>query len=133
MGNMAIGSGTIASGQNMQLSGLSTVLNNQTNAYVNSNDSFLGDLGGIMGGAASMYTAFGSDRRLKENIVEAGVDQRTALQLYEFNYIGEPDRRFLGVMADEVELSYPDAVTERPDGYKAVYYDMLNIEFKEVH
>jgi hypothetical protein len=133
MGNMAIGSGTIASGQNMQLSGLSTILNNQTNAYVNSNDSFLGDLGGVLGAGASIMKMWPSDRRLKENIVEVGVDQRTALTLYDFNYIGDPERKFRGVMADEVELSYPDAVKEGPDGYKAVDYGALNIEFEEVY
>jgi len=133
MGNMAMGAGTIAAGQNMQIQGLSNVLNNQTSTYINTQDSFLGDLGGIMGGAASLYTAFGSDRRIKENIVEVGVDQRTALTLYQFNYIGGDGRRFEGVMADEVELVYPDAVVDTDQGYKAVRYDLLNIEFKEVH
>ena len=133
MGNMAIGAGTIAAGSNMQLTGLSTLLNNQTNMYVNGGDSFLGDLGGLLGGAAAAKTAFfGSDRRIKENIEEVGVDQRTALTLYHFNYIGD-DRRYEGVMADEVELVYPDAVVETEHGYKAVRYDLLNIEFKEVH
>jgi hypothetical protein len=132
MGNMAIGSGTIGSGQSMQISGLSNVLNAQTNAYVNTNDSFLGDLGGLLGGAASAYTAFGSDRRLKENIREVGVDRRTALTLYEFSYKTDPDKKYVGVMADEVELVYPEAVATRDDGYKAVYYEMLGIEFKEV-
>jgi hypothetical protein len=131
MGNMAIGSGTIGSGQGMRIQGLSGVLNAQTNAYVNTQDSFLGDLGGLLGGAASAYTAFGSDRRLKENIREVGVDQRTALTLYEFSYKTDPGKRYIGVMADEVELVYPEAVTEK-DGFKAVYYDMLGIEFKEV-
>lgn len=130
MGNMGTGANTMLGGYNAQISGLGTVLNNQTNAYVNSNDSFLGDLGGLMGGAASMYTAF-SDRRLKENIKEVGVDQRTALTLYEFNYIND-ERKFVGVMADEVELSYPEAVTDTDLGFKAVNYDMLGIEFKEV-
>jgi hypothetical protein len=133
MGNMAMGAGTIAAGQNMQIQGLSNVLNNQTSTYINTQDSFLGDLGGIMGGAASLYTAFGSDRRIKENIVEVGVDQRTALTLYQFNYIGGDGRHFEGVMADEVELVYPDAVVDTDQGYKAVRYDLLNIEFKEVH
>lgn len=133
MGNMAMGAGTIAAGQNMQIQGLSSVLNNQTQTYINTQDSFLGDLGGIMGGAASLYTAFGSDRRIKENIVEVGVDPRTALTLYQFSYIGGDGRRFQGVMADEVELVYPDAVVDTDQGYKAVRYDLLNIEFKEVH
>jgi hypothetical protein len=131
MGNMAIGAGTIGQGQQMNLQGLSSVLNAQTQSYINTQDSFLGDLGGLLGGAASAYTAFGSDRRLKENIREVGVDQRTALTLYEFSYKTDPDKKYIGVMADEVELVYPEAVTEK-DGFKAVYYDMLGIEFKEV-
>lgn len=130
MGNMGTGANTMLGGYNAQISGLGSVLNNQTSAYVNSNDSFLGDLGGLMGGAASMYTAF-SDRRLKENVKEVGVDQRTALTLYEFNYIND-ERKFVGVMADEVELSYPEAVSDTDLGFKAVNYDMLGIEFKEV-
>jgi len=135
MGNMAIGSGTIGAGQNMQIQGLSNVLNNQTSAYVNTAGSVLGDIGGALGGAAAAYTAFGSDRRIKENIVEVAVDQRTALPLYEFNYkegFGDPNIRYVGVMADEVELSYPDAVAVMDNGYMAVNYDALGIEFKEV-
>jgi hypothetical protein len=133
MQGMGMGAGTYAAGQNMQIQGLSSVLNNQTQTYINTQDSLLGDIGGLMGGAASMYTAFGSDRTIKENIVEVGVDQRTALTLYEFNYIGGDGRRFRGVMADEVELVYPEAVVDTDQGHKAVRYDLLNIEFKEVH
>jgi hypothetical protein len=139
MGNMAIGSGTIAAGQNMQISGLSNILNNQTSAYVNTSGSVLGDIGGVLGGAGALASGGGfaalSDRRTKENIVEVGVDQRTALPLYEFNYKGEfgdPSVTYLGVMADDVELSYPDAVVVRDNGYMAVNYEMLGIEFKEI-
>lgn len=134
MGNMAIGAGTIGSGQQMGISGLSSILNNQTSAYVNTSGSVLGDIGGVLGGAASVYTAF-SDRRIKENIEEVGVDQRTALPLYEFNYkpeFGDPSIRYVGVMADEVELSYPDAVAVMDNGFMAVNYGALGIEFKEV-
>lgn len=130
MGNMAVGAGTIGQGQQMNLQGLSSVLNAQTQTYINTQDSFLSDLGGLMGGAASLMTAF-SDRRLKENIKEVGVDQRTALTLYEFTYKGKPDTKYIGVMADEVELVYPEAVAEK-DGFKAVHYGMLGIELKEV-
>ena len=132
MAGMGQGASTIGSGLNMQMSGLSNILNNQTTAYINSNDSFLGDLGGFLGGAASAYKAFGSDRRIKENIEAVGVDQRTALTLYEFNYKGDETRRFRGVMADEVELVYPDAVEDTDLGFKAVRYDLLGIEFVEV-
>jgi hypothetical protein len=135
MGNMATGAGTIANGQNMQIQGLGNVLNNQTSAYVNTAGSLLGDIGALAGAGASAYaTHGGSDRRIKENIVEVGVDQRTALTLYEFNYkkeFGDPNVRYRGVMAQEVELSYPDAVGEY-NGFKTVHYAMLGIEMKEV-
>ena len=63
MAGMGQGSATIGSGLNMQISGLSNVLNNQTKWAMNEADSqgsFLGDLGGVMGAGASMYTAGGS-------------------------------------------------------------------------
>lgn len=132
MGNMAIGSGTIGAGQQMKLGGLSDVLNAQTSAYINSNDSFLGDVGGALGGLASAYTAFGSDRRLKENIQKVGEDPRTGLNLYKFNYTNDPDRSFIGVMADEVETQYPEAVTDIAGGFKGVYYHMLGLKLQEV-
>ena len=133
MGNMAIGAGTIGAGYGQGLSGLGNVLNNQTQTYINTQDSLLGDLGGALGGGAAAKTAFfPSDRRLKENIIDVYVDQRTALSLYEFNYIGDDTRKFLGVMADEVELSYPDAVHTTDLGFLAVDYDALGIEFKEL-
>jgi len=132
MGNMSIGAGTMGAGQQMQLQGLGQVLNNQTQTYINTSGSFMGDLGGILGGAASAYTAFGSDRKIKENIEEVGVDQRTALTLYEFNYIGDTTRRFRGVMADEVEMVYPTAVIDTDLGFKAVDYGALGIEFREI-
>jgi hypothetical protein len=130
MGNMALGASTIQGGLNTQMQGLSSVLNAQTSAYVNSNDSFLGDLGGLLGGGAAAYTAF-SDVRLKENLELVRVDQRTGLNIYHFNYIGN-DTRMEGVMAQEVEMVYPDAVVTDDDGFMGVRYDLLGIEMKEV-
>lgn len=137
MAGMGQGAGTIAAGQQMGMSGLSSVLNAQTESYINTQDSFMSDLGGLLGGAGTLaqnggFAALFSDRRIKENIEEVGVDQRTALTLYEFNYKGDETRRFRGVMADEVELVYPDAVEDTDLGFKAVRYDLLGIEFKEV-
>jgi len=135
MGNMAVGASTIQGGLNTQVQGLSNVLNAQTSAYVNSNDSFLGDVGGILGGLGGIAKAGGfaalSDRRFKENVEEVAVDGRTGLTLYEFNYAGQPGKRYRGVMADEVEMLYPEAVVDR-DGVKSVRYDLLGIELKEV-
>lgn len=130
---MAAGASTIGAGRQMYQSGLQGVLNAQTSVYNASQDSGL-DVGGLLGGAAKLYTAFGSrsDRRLKENIEEVGRDQRTGLTLYHFNYIGDPDTRFQGVMADEAERFMPAAIITTQSGLKYVNYDMLGIEFKEV-
>ncbi|GEM_PF-1457529 len=73
-----------------------------------------------------------SDRRLKENIQEVGRDANTGLALYQFNYIGDPAKRFQGVMADEVEEFMPSAVFTAPSGLKSVNYKMLGIEFKQI-
>jgi|21_taG_2_1085346.scaffolds.fasta_scaffold40132_2 hypothetical protein len=148
MQGMGQGSATIGSGLNMQLSGLGNVLNAQASYAANAPDqSFLGNVGGILGGAAGMAEAFptfgaglgklgtafiGSDIRLKENIEPAGVDAVTGLNLYDFNYKWNP-KRFRGVMAQEVKEKYPEAVYTSGAGWMAVYYDMLGIEMKEVH
>jgi len=131
MGNMIQGAGTIARGQQMQLGGLGNILNTQADMYMNSANANAQMIGGVLGAGAAVYQ---SDKRLKENIVEVGVDQRTALTLYEFNYkkeVGDPNVRYRGVMAQEVELSYPEAVGEY-NGFKTVHYAMLGIEMKEV-
>lgn len=122
----------IGSGQQMQLSGLGTILNSQTQMAVNNNQSGLGDIGSLLGGAASLYRAFPSDRRLKRNIVPVGVDEKTGLTLYEFNYIDRDDVRYRGVMADEVEARFPEAVDRDEEGYAFVNYGMLGIDMEEV-
>lgn len=122
----------IGSGQQMQLSGLGTILNSQTQMAVNNNQSSLGEIGALLGGAAKLYSAFPSDRRLKDGIVAVGKDDRTGLTLYEFHYLEQPGRRYIGVMADEVETLMPDAVTYDDMGYASVDYGMLGIEMKEV-
>jgi len=89
-------------------------------------------LGSALGTAA--IAALPSDRRIKENIEAVGVDESTGLTLYEFNYkegFGDTDIRYRGVMAQDVELVYPDAV-EESHGHKTVNYWMLGIEMSEV-
>ena len=54
MRNMSMGAGTIAQGQKMNLSGLSSVLNSQTQTFINSNDSPLADAGAFLGGAGAL-------------------------------------------------------------------------------
>jgi len=108
------------------------ILNSQTSAY-NAGMSQQGlDVGGLLGGAAKAYTAFGSDIRLKQNVKRVGTDKRTQLPIYEFEYKATPGERFRGVMAHEVEVNFPDAVITRADGYKAVFYERLGMQMVEV-
>ncbi len=92
-------------------------------------ESLLGPLATL--GAAAIAGPAASDRRLKENIVPLGKEPTTGLPWYEFSYLGD-DKRYQGVMADEVEEVYPDAVVVMENGYKAVKYGALGIEMLEV-
>jgi len=70
-----------------------------------------------------------SDRRMKENIIKIGVLDN-GLNLYRFNYKPEfkdiaGEGSFIGVMADEVEPIFPDAVIDSPNGYKTVNYGVV--------
>lgn len=74
----------------------------------------------------------GSDRALKENISKIG-EHPLGMGLYLFDYRPEHrsthgDGRRFGVMADEVELFVPAAVSMHADGYKRVDYEMLGID-----
>ena len=133
------GANTIAGGQKMQLSGLSSVLNSRRSRTLTRKTASWAILVRSLAALALWQKVAGlqavSDRRIKENIEEVGVDQRTALPLYEFNYkegFGDPNIRYVGVMADEVELSLPRRSALWITGFKAVNYDLLGIEFKEV-
>lgn len=94
----------------------------------------------LLGAGAQMGAAYlgnpmafsGSDRRLKTAIVLVGRDERTGLNLYEFAYKQEPSKRFIGVMADEVQVAYPHAVITMADGYMAVNYRALGLEMVPV-
>lgn len=129
------GAGLIGSGRQMYQQGLGQILGTQGQAYTASlsqPDPFATILGAGLGGwAGGGFKGF-SDIRLKENIEEVGVDPRTNLNLYHFNYIDDPHTRWQGVMAHEVEEHYPEAVIEASNGYKMVNYDALGISMKKV-
>jgi hypothetical protein len=134
MQGLASGASTIGSGQQMQLGGLGNILNAQTSVY-NTAQSQADPLASIVGMGLGGWASGGfkgSDRRLKQDIELVGRDERTGLPLYEYAYKSDPSRRFLGVMADEVEAYMPEAVGESEDGYKFVNYAMLGIEMIEV-
>lgn len=100
----------------------------QSNPYYrNSAGGTLGTLGQVAGTAASLYSLF-SDIRLKENIIPAG--KENSHNIYEFSYKGHPER-FVGVMAQEVIKTHPEAVIMTPIGY-AVNYDAIGVKMRRV-
>jgi hypothetical protein len=97
-----------------------------------------GALGGLFGGAAGLssgasalatsvpFLAGLSDPREKENVEPRG--QENGHNIYEFSYKDRPDR-FIGVMADEVQKTDPDAVVEI-DGRLHVDYSKIGVNFR---
>lgn len=128
MAGMGQGAGTIGSGLNMQNQGLSNILSSQTNVY----GQQLNMQGEILGSAIGAGVGLMSDIRLKTDIVYVGVNRKNNLPMYEFAYKAAPTIRYRGVMAQDVEKVYPQAVTEGTDGYKRVQYDMLGMSMEQV-
>ena len=84
---------------------------------------------GLMGLGGAGIMAF-SDIRMKENIKQIHW-LPNGLPVYEFEYKPEykdiaGHGKFVGVMAQEVELVKPEAVITNADGYKMVNYGALN-------
>lgn len=140
MTGMAQGTGTIQNGLGMQINGLLGAANGQQAYYNAMAQNSGGGLGALLGAAGQIGAAgiqyggwFGSDRRLKEDITLVGRDDNTGLNLYRFSYKDDPEsRRFVGVMADEVESVIPEAVTYDADGYAMVNYELLGFPMVEV-
>lgn len=134
MQGLSAGGQTFNAGYQTGMGGLGNILSSQTNLYGNAMNNQAEITGAIIG-AGGRYASAGfptSDIRVKENIERVGIDQPTGLPIYEFNYKGVPDRRFRGVMAQDVEKVYPDAVVQTSDGIKAVNYNMLGMKMVEV-
>lgn len=109
------------------------ILNSQTSAY-NAGMAQADPFATIVGTGLGIYAGggFKSDIRLKMNIERVGFDERTQLPIYEFEYKANPGERFRGVMAHEVEVNFPEAVTIGSDGYKAVFYERLGMQMVKV-
>ena len=93
---------------------------NAYNAQVGSYNSALSGASGILGSLGS--AAIKSDSRLKTAIKKLG--KIKGHNLYEFEYIGS-DNKHIGVMAQEV----PHAAIKMPDGFYAVDYSKLGVQF----
>ena len=72
---------------------------------------------------------YSSDRRLKENIIpiENALEKVSKLNGYTFdwNELSYKEGNEVGVIAQEIEKDFPQLVTTRENGYKAVRYDKL--------
>jgi len=95
--------------------------------------TFLQQVGQAVSIAGSVYglATMGSDLELKENIVRKGRSKR-GFPIYEFNYKHEPNQRYQGVMGQDLLELLPSAVHEADNGYLAVDYNQLDVEFKKV-
>jgi hypothetical protein len=80
--------------------------------------------GGFRGGGGGRR----SDIALKHDIVLLG-HLDNGLGYYRFSYLGST-RAYVGVMAQEVQVVRPDAVTRGSDGYLRVHYDRLGLKFR---
>jgi hypothetical protein len=67
-----------------------------------------------------------SDRRLKRNITHLDT-VRGGIKIYSFKYIWT-DRMYVGVMAQDLLETHPEAVTTGTDGYYRVDYSTLGLE-----
>jgi hypothetical protein len=83
--------------------------------------SFLGPGLSLAGMALPFLPGFGaSDERLKKNIRPVG-ETYTGHKLYSYEFLGS-DKPEIGVMAQEVEKTDPDAVVMHPAGFRMVNY-----------
>lgn len=80
-------------------------------------------VGGGGGGQGNSALAGISERSLKKNIKKLG-KLISGLPYYAFQYIWdvEYDQKYIGVMVDEVETIFPEAILMHPAGYKMVDY-----------
>jgi hypothetical protein len=85
--------------------------------------------GAAIGGIGQAF----SDIALKTNI-QFENKFKNHLPIYTFEYINKKhgDGRFEGVMAQDVEKTYPQAVSVSSEGYKMVDYSQIGIEFRRV-
>lgn len=87
-------------------------------------------LGDIAQGAGQIAGAaiYKSDRRLKTDIELVG--EENGHKTYRFRYFGD-DRKFIGVMADDVLKKDQEAVSVDDDGFLCVDYGRIGVRLRE--
>lgn len=138
-GNTGIGSFNMAGAMRDYYSNQQAAANNRNSAATNLfglGGQAVGNMfGGPVGGMAGSFLGAGigslfSDERIKENIVPVG--EENGHKIYEFTYKHIPEKRFVGVMAQDVFKVAPEAVGRTEDGIMFVNYDQIGVKFREV-
>ena len=87
---------------------------------------------GLIRATNDVIAFYSSDERLKDNkvLLTDALDKVNQLNGYEFDWIPmvgihENEGHDIGVIAQEVEKLFPEIVTTRDNGYKAVKYEKL--------
>ncbi len=84
----------------------------------------------VLAASGNGYYYTMSDERLKTDIKKVGM--KNGLPIYQFRYVGVENHVFEGVLAQDVQKMYPDAVMETEQGYLAVNYDAIGIEVRVI-
>lgn len=95
--------------------------NANMNAYNSRQAGSNAMLGGLFQLGSNLAFAY-SDRRLKSDVVQIG-ELPSGLPVYSYTIDGQKQ---IGVMADEVQKLFPEAVRESDDGYLMVNYALVH-------
>lgn len=128
IGNMYAGLGSGLAGQYDTLAnlgwqketGIGNANANADLAKYNSSANIWKMIGNLGGSALSAAGSMFSDERLKEDIEPVG-ELNDGQTVYKYRYVGSPVFQ-IGLMAQDVEQTHPEAVTDIA-GFKAVNYD----------
>lgn len=104
------------------LGNLSLGVGSQSGGTTTKTESGGSPFGQIFGGAMALGSMFMSDEDSKENIREIGTTH-DGQPIHAFNYKGDP-RTQIGLIAQEVEQTHPEAVARGQDGLLRVDYDL---------
>lgn len=86
----------------------------------------------ILAAGAVLISVIGlfSDIRLKANLEWTGLSA-SGIRVYEFSYKGFSSR-WRGVLADELLVTHPEAVSRHTNGFLTVDYDKVDVRFRKV-
>lgn len=125
----------VAEAQSLAASGINNqygLINFGYQNAVNNRQAGLDMAGQVLGSAGQIATV-ASDIRLKEDIQQVGQSE-SGIPIYEWTYKQDLDKdRYQGTMAqDLIGIGLEDAVTTADNGYYAVDYSKIDVDFKKL-